>query len=66
MSTSMDTTFVRVLSQTNWEEVASLQLDQDEVGCSITSVEHPVEDGVEVGPAWEDNSSARPVIDETL
>lgn len=48
MSPTVDVTYVRVLSQTTWEEVASLQLDQDEVGCCIASVEHPTQDGEEV------------------
>ena len=48
MSAAMDRSFVRVLSQTTWEAVASLQLDQNEVGCTIASIEHPTEDGAEV------------------
>lgn len=48
MSAAMDKSYVRVLSQATWDEVASLQLDQNEAGCSIVSVQHPTDDDAEV------------------
>lgn len=60
MSAAMDKSYVRVLSQATWDEVASLQLDQNEAGCSIVSVQHPTDDDAEVRSVSPARSHALP------
>ena len=48
LSAAKDRAFVRVFSQATWEEVASLQLDTNEIANAITSIPHPDDSTAEV------------------
>lgn len=51
LSVELNACFVRVLSQTSWEVVASLQLEEDENASAICCVPHPTAPEQEVRPA---------------
>jgi DNA damage-binding protein 1 len=48
LSAAVDKSFVRVYSQSTWEELAAVPLDQNEMGNHISSIPHPDDPTAEV------------------